>query len=235
MMGVCMKRAIQILGLNIDNYSLREELGFVQNAFADHRFRYILTVSMQTLLLTGTNPAVKDCVEQADLIVVDDVEILKQAKIYSNQRNREIEEQLFMKEFMKRMVRSERKLFLVAQTDRDVEKLKKFLSEKYEKLQIIGQYSIEACSGDLDHLINEINSASIDVVISVLPSPVKEEFLNDAKNKIDAKIWYSIGENYALQQEQMSLGMRIRYWFHKRWFKLHVNNYQETNNNEKHK
>ena len=86
MMGVCMKRAIQILGLNIDNYSLREELGFVQNAFADHRFRYILTVSMQTLLLTGTNPAVKDCVEQADLIVVDDVEILKQANLFESKK-----------------------------------------------------------------------------------------------------------------------------------------------------
>ena len=228
-----MRKEIQILGLHFGSYSLREEMGFVQNAFADNRFHCILTVSMQTLLMTGTNPAVKDCVEQADLIVVDDAEILKQAKISSNQRNREIEEQLFMKEFIKRMVRSERKLFLVAQTDADVEKLKKYLSDRYEKIQITGQYSIEACPGNLDHLINEINSASIDVVLSVLSSPVQEEFLNDARNKIDAKIWYSSGKNYASQEEPMSLGMRIRYWFHKRWFKLHVNNYQETNENEK--
>ena len=121
-----MRKEIQILGLHFGSYSLREEMGFVQNAFADNRFHCILTVSMQTLLMAGTNPAVKDCVEQADLIVVDDAEILKQAKISSNQRNREIEEQLFMKEFIKRMVRSERKLFLVAQTDADVEKLKKY-------------------------------------------------------------------------------------------------------------
>ena len=97
-----MRKEIQILGLHFGCYSLREEMGFVQNAFADNRFHCILTVSMQTLLMTGTNPAVKDCVEQADLIVVDDAEILKQAKISSNQRNREIEEQLFMKEFIKR-------------------------------------------------------------------------------------------------------------------------------------
>ena len=85
-----MRKEIQILGLHFGSYSLREEMGFVQNAFADNRFHCILTVSMQTLLMAGTNPAVKDCVEQADLIVVDDAEILKQAKISSNQRNREM-------------------------------------------------------------------------------------------------------------------------------------------------
>ena len=73
-----MIKQIQLLGMTIPNYSLREELQLAQDALRDERLRLLLTVSMQSLIKVSNSESqqVKECVEQADLIVVEDPEIL---------------------------------------------------------------------------------------------------------------------------------------------------------------
>ena len=46
-------------------------------------------------------------------------------------------------------------------------------------------------------MVNEINSASADVIFSILPSPLQEQFLTENKSKLDAKIWYGLSSDYA--------------------------------------
>ena len=39
--------------------------------------------------------------------------------------------------------------------------------------------------------------ASADVIFSILPSPLQEQFLTENKSKLDAKIWYGLSSDYA--------------------------------------
>ena len=48
-----------------------------------------------------------------------------------------------------------------------------------------------------EEIVNEINSASADVIFSILPSPLQEQFLTENKSKLDAKIWYGLSSDYA--------------------------------------
>lgn len=224
-----MIKQIQLLGMTIPNYSLREELQLAQDALRDERLRLLLTVSMQSLIKVSSSESqqVKECVEQADLIVVEDPEILSVAGINSSQRIREAEDHLFFTELLKRLQRGQQQVYLVASKNAALEKIREILRERYEKLHIVGQYSIEDYPDDLDRMINEINGAAPDVIISVMPTPQQEEFLVANRSKLLAKLWYGLGENYGLLMEKKGFGWRMKRLIHFGRFKMHVNRYEE--------
>ncbi|MGN0343672.1 MAG: WecB/TagA/CpsF family glycosyltransferase [Lachnospiraceae bacterium] len=224
-----MIKQIQLLGMTIPNYSLREELQLAQEALKDAKLRLLLTVSMQSLIKVSSSGSqqIKECVEQADLVVVEDPEILSIAGINSSQRIHEAEDHLFFTELMKRLQRGQQQVYLVAAKNVALQKIKEILSDRYEKLRIVGEYSIEDYPDDLDRMINEINSAAPDVIISVMPTPQQEQFLVENRSKLMAKLWYGLGENYGLLMEKKGFGWRMRRLIHFGRFKMHVNQYEE--------
>lgn len=230
-----MIKMIQLLGMTIPNYSLREELQLAQQALKDERLCVFLTMSMQSLLKISSSEskAAKECVEQADLIVVEDSEILRVAGITSSQRIHEAEDHLFFSELLKRLQRGQQQVYLVASRNIALENVKEILTDRYEKLQIVGQYSIEEYPDDLDRMINEINSVAPDVIISVMPAPQQEEFMMANRGKLMAKLWYGLGENYSHLMEKKGLGWRVKRLIHLGRFKMHVNHYEEDADGKK--
>ena len=224
-----MIKQIQILGMTFPNYSLRDELQLAQEALRSERLCMFLTMSMQSLMKVSSSGSEeeKSFVEQADLIVVEDPEILSVAGITSNQRIREASDHLFFAELMKRLQRGQQQIYLVASKNAALEKIKEILGERYEKLHIVGQYSIVEYPDDLDRMINEINSAAPDVILSVMPTPGQEEFLMKNRSKLLAKLWYGLGENYNLLLEKKGFGWKMKRLIHLGRFKMHVNQYDE--------
>ena len=224
-----MIKQIQIVGMTFPNYSLRDELQLAQEALRSERLCMFLTMSMQSLMKVSSSGSEeeKSFVEQADLIVVEDPEILSVAGITSNQRIREASDHLFFAELMKRLQRGQQQIYLVASKNAALEKIKEILGERYEKLHIVGQYSIEEYPEDLDRMINEINSAAPDVILSVMPTPGQEEFLMKNRSKLLAKLWYGLGENYSLLLEKKGFGWKMKRLIHLGRFKMHVNQYDE--------
>ncbi len=113
---------------------------------------------------------------------------------------KETEENEFLKEFLRRTVRNKRTVYLLGDSPEQVEALRGFLNENYEKIKIAGAYALADCGGDYDAAINEINIATPGVILSVLPTPEQEHFLKEHKEKLNARIWYGLGKDYAGNQ-----------------------------------
>lgn len=227
-----MIKQIQLLGMTFLNYSLRDELQLAQEALHSERLCVFLTMSMQSLMKVNSNPSDEEkmFLEQADLIVVEDPEILSVAGITSSQRIREASDHLFFHEFVKRLQRGQQQVYLVAAKNDALEKIKEILAQRYEKLRIVGEYSIEEYPEDLERMINEINSAAPDVILSVMPTPQQDEFLMHNRSKLLAKLWYGLGESYDLLVQKKGFGWRMKRLIHFGKFKMHVNQYDDKGN-----
>ncbi len=224
-----MIKQIHLLGMTIPNYSLREELLLAQDALKDGKLQLFLTVSMQSLVRVSSSgsKAAKTCVEQADLVVVDDPEILSVAGITSSQRIREAADHSFFAELLNRLQRGGHPVYLVASKNTALEKIKEILASRYEKLTIVGEYSMEDYPDDPDRMINEINGAAPDVILSVMPTPQQEEFLMANRSKLLSRLWYGLGENYSQPTGKKGLGWRMKRLIHFGRFKMHVSQYGE--------
>lgn len=192
-----MIKKIEILGMELDNYTVREAMLQIEVYLNNEVMNTLETVSMEMLMKAQNDGVLKECIESLDLAIIGEKEILKAAGVISAQRIRETEENEFFKEFMKRIVRNKKTTYLLGDTKIKIEELQVFLTENYPKLNISGSYALEECTGDSDNIINEINIAEPDVIFSVLNTPEQEYFLKDNAGKLNAKIWYGLGQNYA--------------------------------------
>lgn len=192
-----MLKKIDILGIEVDNYTVREAMMQVENYLDNTVMNTIETIDMKMLELAGRDETVRACMEQLDLAVIGEKEILIAAGVHSSQRISETINHDFFREFIKRIIRNHKRVFLLAETIAQEEQLEHFLVGKYERIEVAGHCAIEEKSNDYESVVNEINSASADVIFSILPSPLQEQFLTENKNKLDAKIWYGLSGDYA--------------------------------------
>ena len=103
------------------------------------------------------------------------------------------EENDFSDEFLKRVERNRKSVFIIGETQGAVDEFTQELREEYPKLVLAGAAATENCVGDLEGVINEMNAATPDVIISIIPSPGQEHFLVEHRDKINANLWYGIG------------------------------------------
>lgn len=222
-----MVKKIRLLGMEIDNFTLREEIKKSESFYDKQELNIIRTVSVKMLNMAAQDQTVRDGIDQADLVVVSDREILTEAGIYSAQRLREAREHQFMREFLQERIYCESSFFLVAKSQADLIAFSEFLKTEYENMRIVGNYVLDTCGNEYDMMINEINAAASDIILSVLDSPQEDAFLMQEKAKISARVWYSLGNDLKQTQKKTSFLCWFQQLIHKGRFKNVIHNYED--------
>lgn len=189
-----MTKKIDILGLSLDNYTVRESITQAEAFLENGTLSTIEMISVQTLLAAAENPAVRGVIEALDLSVIGEREILQAVGIDTMQRLRETDESDFSTEFFKRLERNKKSVFLLGQDADALTQVRGRLADAFPRLVIVGECALENCTGDPDGVINDMNAMTPDVIVSVLPTPAQEEFFRTHRNKMSVSIWYGAGE-----------------------------------------
>lgn len=210
-----MIKKIEILGIQLDNYTVREAAMLVENYLTDDVPNAVEHISMRMLVDAESDAILKDAISALSLAVIGDKEILQAAGAGTMQQIREIEENDFFSEFFKRIERNGKSIFLLGKTSERIAWIRERLSQEFPRLTVAGEYATEACVGVLDAVINDMNAATPDVIVSVLPSPMQEHFFWEYREKMNAKIWYGIGDiefhtRQMIRQNVRSVIKRIR-------------------------
>ena len=182
------------MGILLDDYTVREALHQIGSFSDDNVLRSIESISMQMLMEAEKDEELRNAISSLDLAIVGQKEILEVAGVGTMQRIKETEENDFFYEFLKRLERNHKRLFLLGETEEKNNRIKEKLIEQYPQLSIVGEYALENCIGDQAAVINEMNAATPDLVLSALPSPTQEHFFWEHKDKINARIWYGVGD-----------------------------------------
>ena len=193
-----MIKKIDIMGIGLDNYTVRESMRLVETYLSNDVLNTIENISMQMLIASETDPVVHDVISELDLTVIGEKEILKAADADSMQRVQETEQNDFSYEFYRRI----------------------------PKLILAGEYALENCVGNLDAVINEMNATTPDVIVSILSSPLQEHFFAEHKDKMSATIWFGMGE-LGVHGKKHGLGSFVKNRLHLGRLKNSMNKYQD--------
>lgn len=221
-----MIKKVDILGVRLDNYTVREAIMCVEKYLSNNVLNVIESISAQMLIESETDPILKEVIDSLDLAVIGEKEIIQAAGLGTMQRIKETEENDFYFEFFKRIERNRKSVFLLAETGEQLEELRKELNEQFPKLIYAGEYATEQCVGDLEAVINDMNATIPDVIVSVLPSPLQEHFLHAHKDKMNANLWYGLG-GLSVHKKKHGLLERIRSRMHRVRLTSRMNKYDE--------
>ncbi|MCI8992143.1 MAG: glycosyltransferase [Eubacterium sp.] len=219
-----MIKKIDILGTCVDNYSVREAISRVEQYLNNNEMKLIETITLKQLSNAAENMQQREAIEALDLSVIGDREILKAAGIHSPQRVQEVQDQHFFKEFMERVIRNEKTIYLLAAEESDQQEFREFLTRHYEKAVVKGSSLIAEDLSDADAVINDINIEAPDVLLSLLPSPLWEAFILSNRGKLNAKIWYGTGRDTIFRENA-----GIRKLLENLQLKIQLKSYQERN------
>ena len=198
-------RKMQLLGIGLRDYSVKEALRLVSQYLNDAKLDTICFLSTDILLNAGEDDNLKVWLESMDLTVPVSIEILHAAGITNRSRIKEVVNSVFYKEFVKRLSNEKRTMFILEETQSVLDASVEYIEKYASGIQLVGTYAFENLTGDEASIINDINAAVPDIVISRLSSPRQEQFVFENKNKINAKIWVALKDTFVAKENVKGL------------------------------
>lgn len=209
-------REINILGISLKDYTLREKLSLADRYLKNGALNTIECVSAKTLMAAGDDPQQKEWLEAMDMIVYSDVDIARSAGITNRNRLKEIENNSFLKELLRRLAREKYPVYLLTDSEDTMQTLENDLARTQATLQIVGKYVFSPDEGTEDALINEINDKAPKVIVALSAYPAQESFIFQNKSRLNADIWLGLQkDSLVLGMEEKRIGVLLRKLQHK--------------------
>ena len=220
-----MIKKIDIAGIQLDNYTVREMIMKIDRCMSERAFTTVEEINMDTLHLAASDDEVKQAIEVLDYTVIAETGILSAASADTLQRRHEIEDHDFFYELFKRLERNHKSIFIIGDLESVIDEAVDFLREMFDRIKIVGSETLENSESVSEAVVNEINIASPDVVLSLLPSPQQEVFLLKNKDKLSTNLWYGIGNNKFMDKKPGIFG-RIKKMLDVKRLARIINNYE---------
>lgn len=225
-------RKMEVLGIPMKDLTIRESMKKVEQFFADEKVSTIALITMKGLIKAQDSPEIKEWMSSLDMTVAVDVDILHAADINYRSRIHDVENNVFISEFFKKLVRQRKSVYLISQTEESLKKLEEDLLSCEEGLRIVGKAAIDDLEHDDDFVINDMNMKVPWVLISNLESPKREQFLKENHMKMNVRIWLMLRADRDLQTRAKGPVRRICDKLMKYWFQLRLTRYKEQMNKE---
>lgn len=189
-----MNENIQVLGLKLNNLTAKDAMKSVMSYMETEPVNVIEMVTMNTLAKFQDMEDAGEMFETFDIALASDKGILAAAGVKEERRLKEADELLFIKMVLKYLHRNSTRVFLLAETQADLQKLEMYMEEDYANIQVIEMATMEEQGASDDMLLNLVNGAEAECILSALPSPMEEQFIYRNKSLVNARIWLGLGE-----------------------------------------
>ena len=170
-------------------------------------------VSMESLMKEHENPEWKKKVSMQDLVLPGSVEILEAAKADDARLLRETDNKLFLRMFLKYLQKNHHKIYLLAASQEELVKAD----------AVIHLEDGELTDADRIHgIVNAVNGSEADCILSVLPSPAQEDFIEQNRALIDTRVWIGCGSVLMRSFDDRKMTSRIKRMLVKKVFRYKV-------------
>lgn len=223
-------KELNILGVSIREYSLKESLKLTDTYLKNGAMNTVLFVSAKMLMAAGQNSELKEWIESMDMTVCAESDILRVADVATMSRVREVENNAYLKEVVRRIFKGGKSVYLLTEKEEDMEKLKEQLKEAGPALKVVAENSLEAVEENVENLVNHMNDIAANVIISMIPFPKQEMIIAQNKNYINSEVWLAL----LMPDESYKAKGHTNFWskviqsLHFNKFKKKVVSYKET-------
>lgn len=189
----------------------------------------ILYVTTPMLIMAGEDEEEKKEIEAMDMTLCGDADILKVAGIKSASRLYEVENLVFLKEFLRRLARGGKKIYLLAESEEEMSLLRNELEALQKDIQIGGGGIIAGGEKEREETINGINDVAPTAVISRMPLGKQEEWMIKAKPFVNAKVWLGISKDMILDGTKEPFRKKVMDKIYKKIFRRRINRFKDEN------
>lgn len=192
--GERMGGRINVLDIDIDNYTAKEAMKQFVDSMQSEPISIIELVTADSLMQMGDTPELKERVAYFDLVLAGDTTILESADVTESKCLREVQERTFLKMLLRYMNKHHKRVYLLVESEDEGQEFLHYLECHYRGTQVGGMAKVSAQDRADDMIVNAINGADIDCVISAMSSPLQEDFVTKNRSVLNANVWLGLGK-----------------------------------------
>ena len=189
-----MRKKIQVLGIEIDNFTAKEGMKSLVAYMKTEPVSVIEMITMNTFTKFSQDEQIDELFGNIDIAFASDRGILEAAGEQDERRLKEADEQLFIKMAMRFLHKNKTRVFLLAEDEVAMQKLETDIQADYPNIQIMGKATVAENGASDDMILNLVNGAEAECVLSVLSSSEEEYFIFRNKLLINARVWLGFGK-----------------------------------------
>ena len=223
----------QVLGITLADHSAREAMRKVEDYLKDGQVSTICFITAAGLLEAESHPETAAFLEKMKLTIAADTDVLKAARLLTRNRQREIENNDFLRLFMHRVVRSRIGICLLSDSKEALASMEEGLASYQASLNVVGRFVVGDLSeeGNTDeaeeNLVNDINVLAPKVIISNLSTPLRETFFEKHHMKLHADVWLILKDNMVIGDRRPNLCERVKKLFAGKALERSVDQYKK--------
>ena len=181
-----------ILGLTLYDYNVREALRNTDRYLKNGALNTVAYISGALLAQASREEELAEKLEQMDMTICAEPDILEAAGIAGRSRVHEIDEKVYLRGLLRKLSRSRSRVYLLSDTEDNLETLKDIVLEYQENLNICGSGTYESFGEHPERLVNELNDVAPAAIISRMPFPADLYVMTEYKTYINAELWLSL-------------------------------------------
>ncbi|WP_461810115.1 WecB/TagA/CpsF family glycosyltransferase [Faecalimonas sp.] len=226
-----MKSRVNVLEIELNNNTAKEAMQKVMEYMRTEPMNIVEFISADTLVKSKEDEMLKDNIAQADLVLAGEQAILEVAEITEGKKLQEVGSHLFVKMLLRYFHKNHNRVFILTESEEEQQYLMEYLQGNYRGIQIVGQEIVPTDSSADDMILNSVNGAEADCVLSMISSPFQEAFAVRNRILLNTRIWLGLGKNTPLPLGKKKGKKLIREFMIKRFLKREVEKEKQKRGN----
>lgn len=207
-----MNEKLNVLGIYIDHCTAKEAMKEAVGYMESEPVNIIDMVTVDAVMEMDEKSGLKEEICAFDLLLAGDKTILEAADITERRCLQETEDHLFVKMFLRYLHKNRKRVYLLVESEEEGRILFDYLERCYSGVQVGGMAKVSAQNRLDDMLVNAINGAEVDCVLSVLASPLQEELAVKNREVLNTRILLGLGkELLPMHTQRMGFGKITRF------------------------
>ncbi|EGL82043.1 glycosyl transferase, WecB/TagA/CpsF family [Caldalkalibacillus thermarum TA2.A1] len=189
---------VNILGTLFHNKTMSETVNMVMSMLRQDREEtaHIITANPEMLMIARSEPTLQEVLAHADIITPDGIGIVWASRIL----NTPIKERVAGYDLLHNLCEQTNyypfSVFLLGAKEEVNKKAAENLSKLYPNLKIVGRKNGYFKETETDHIVEEVNKASPDLLLVALGVPKQELWIYQNKKRLNAKVAIGVGGSF---------------------------------------
>lgn len=194
-MGESMNNRVNILDVGVDDCSAKEAMKKVIEFFQEAPVSIVEIVTAADLMLLDNQYMMKEAMKEFDMVLAGDTAILETSEEFHTTSEYDVKKYTFLKLLLHYMHKNKKRAYLLVGDQGESQDILGYMDHHYKGIEIAGMAKLVSEDRSDDMIVNAINGGDVDCVISVLETPLQEDFIIKNKNRLNANLWLGIGKS----------------------------------------
>lgn len=216
-----MDRKISIFGVDITVLTTKEAMKCVMQYLEGETVSTVEMITLEMLLKEKDDEIWIEQVQKFDLLLPGEKALFDAAEEAGHHLIQDVDNTMFLKMLFKYLQKNKKSLFLLAESEEELERIAEKLRSYVPGLPIAGRAMLTADGSMEENVINEINGMEPDCILSALSTPYGESFAVRRKALLNARLFLGGVSGLSGRKENKTAG-KIGSFIRKKFFRYQL-------------